>query len=203
RRTGLHQMSKANRLDRRAVVASLLKDRKDAIVVGGLGASTYDIAAAGDHARNFYLWGAMGGAVMIGLGLALAQPKLPVVVITGDGEMLMGMGSLATVGLQKPKNLSIIVLDNESYGETGGQMSHTAAAADLVGVARACGVADSMALATREEIPHFAPRRQALPGGPRFANIKTDAPTLGRVLSTRDGLFILPRLRGTLGFPPI
>ena len=70
-------MSKANLLDRRAVVSSLLANRKDAIVVGGLGASTYDIAAAGDHDRNFYLWGAMGGAVMIGLGLALAQPKLP------------------------------------------------------------------------------------------------------------------------------
>ena len=118
-------MSKANLLDRRAVVSSLLADRKDAIVVGGLGASTYDIAAAGDHDRNFYLWGAMGGAVMIGLGLALAQPKLPVVVITGDGEMLMGMGSLATVGLQKPANLTIVVLDNEVYGETGGQASHT------------------------------------------------------------------------------
>src|SRR5262249_12310477 len=129
RRTGLHQMSKANRLDRRAVVASLLKDRKDMIVVGGLGASTYDVAAAGDHARNFYLWGAMGGAVMIGLGLALAQPRLPVVVITGDGEMLMGMGGLATVGLQKPANISIVVLDNECYGETRGQSDHTPATA--------------------------------------------------------------------------
>ena len=124
---GVREMSKTNLLDRRSVVSSLLAGRKDAIVVGGLGASTYDIAAAGDHARNFYLWGAMGGAVMIGLGLALAQPKLPVVVITGDGEMLMGMGSLATVGLQKPANLTIVVLDNESYGETGGQVSHTAA----------------------------------------------------------------------------
>jgi pyruvate/2-oxoacid:ferredoxin oxidoreductase beta subunit len=130
-------MSKANLLDRRSVVASLLAERKDAIVVGGLGASTYDIAAAGDHDRNLYLWGAMGGAVMIGLGLALAQPGLPVVVITGDGEMLMGMGSLATVGLQKPGNLTIVVLDNEVYGETGGQASHTAGTADLVGIAPA------------------------------------------------------------------
>ena len=113
------------------------------VAVGGLGASTNDMAAAGDHDRNFYLWGAMGGAVMMGLGLALAQPDVPVVVITGDGEMLMGMGSLATVGLQKPGNLSIVVLDNEAYGETGGQTSHTAAVADLVGVAKACGIADS------------------------------------------------------------
>jgi thiamine pyrophosphate-dependent acetolactate synthase large subunit-like protein len=196
-------MSKTNLLDRRDVVSSLLRDRKDAIVVGGLGAATYDIAAAGDHARNFYLWGAMGGAVMIGLGLALAQPKLPVVVITGDGEMLMGMGSLATVGLQKPANLSIVVLDNESYGETGGQMSHTAAAADLVGVARACGIADSRALDTMAEIEAFAPALQDVSAGPRFASVKIDAANLERVLSNRDGMFILTRLRGALGFQPI
>ena len=145
-------MSKANLLERRSVVSHLLAQRKDAIMVGGLGASTYDIAAAGDHDRNFYLWGAMGGAVMIGLGVALAQPKLPVVVITGDGEMLMGMGSLATVGLQKPGNLTIIVLDNEVYGETGGQASHTAATVDLVGVARACGISDARSISTMADV---------------------------------------------------
>ena len=145
-------MSKANLLERRSVVSGLLAARKDAIVVGGLGASTYDIAAAGDHDRNFYLWGAMGGAVMIGLGIALAQPKLPVVVITGDGEMLMGIGSLATVGLQKPGNLTIVVLDNEVYGETGGQASHTAATVDLVGVARSCGITDARIIATMADI---------------------------------------------------
>jgi thiamine pyrophosphate-dependent acetolactate synthase large subunit-like protein len=196
-------MSKANLLDRRSVVSSLLAERKDAIVVGGLGASTYDIAAAGDHDRNFYLWGAMGGAVMIGLGIALAQPDLPVVVITGDGEMLMGMGSLATVGLQKPKNLTIVVLDNEVYGETGGQVSHTAASADLVGVARACGIADAKTLATMDEIEAFASGMQDLSSGPRFANIKIDSANLDRVLSSRDGSFILTRIRGALGFGPI
>ena len=196
-------MSKANLLDRRQVVSSLLADRKGAIAVGGLGASTYDIAAAGDHDRNLYLWGAMGGAVMIGLGLALAQPKLPVVVITGDGEMLMGMGSLATVGLQQPKNLTIVVLDNESYGETGGQVSHTAASADLVGVARACGIADSRALTTLGEIEAFAKGLQDVSAGPRFANVKIDGANLERVLSNRDGMFVLTRLRGSLGFKPI
>ena len=178
-------MSKANRLDRRQVVATLLADRKGAVAIGGLGASTYDIAAAGDHDRNLYLWGAMGGAVMIGLGLALAQPKLPVVVITGDGEMLMGMGSLATVGLQQPKNLTIVVLDNESYGETGGQPSHTAAAADLVGIARACGISDSRALTTQLELKTFANSLQQVSAGPRFANVKIDAANLERVLSSR------------------
>jgi thiamine pyrophosphate-dependent acetolactate synthase large subunit-like protein len=196
-------MSKANLLDRRQVVATLLAERKGAIAIGGLGASTYDIAAAGDHDRNFYLWGAMGGAVMIGLGLALAQPKLPVVVITGDGEMLMGMGSLATVGLQKPKNLSIVVLDNESYGETGGQVSHTAATADLVGIARACGISDSRALSTLGEIEAFAKGMQDISAGPRFANVKIDGANLDRVLSNRDGIFVLTRLRGSLGYSPI
>jgi len=150
-------MSKANLLERRGVVAGLLAARKDAVVVGGLGASTYDIAAAGDHDRNFYLWGAMGGAVMIGLGVALAQPRLPVVVITGDGEMLMGMGSLATVGLQKPANLTIVVLDNEVYGETGGQASHTATTVDLVGVARACGISDARSLTARQRAEVLTP----------------------------------------------
>jgi thiamine pyrophosphate-dependent acetolactate synthase large subunit-like protein len=196
-------MSRTNLLDRRRVVAALLENREGALVVGGLGASTNDMAASGDHARNFYLWGAMGGAVMIGLGLALAQPKLPVVVITGDGEMLMGMGSLATVGLQKPANLSIVVLDNERYGETGGQTSHTAMAVDLVGVAKACGIADTRAISTMAEVEVFAKQFQDLAAGPRFANVKIDATNLERILPTRDGMFILNRLRGSLGFGPI
>src|SRR5580698_6451513 len=116
-------MSKANLLDRRQVVSSLLAERKDAIVIGGLGASTYDVAAAGDDDRNFYLWGAMGAATMIGLGLALARPERRVLVITGDGEMLMGLGSLATVAVQQPANLAIVVLDNGAFGETGMQES--------------------------------------------------------------------------------
>jgi thiamine pyrophosphate-dependent acetolactate synthase large subunit-like protein len=196
-------MSKANLLDRRRVVSMLLADRDEALVVGGLGASTYDIAAAGDHARNFYLWGAMGGAVMIGLGLALAQPKLPVAVITGDGEILMGMGSLATVGLQKPANLAIVVLDNECYGETGGQMSHTASSADLVGVARACGIPDARAIATMDGVEAFAKAMQDVSAGPRFASVKIDSANLERVLSSRDGVFILNRLRGSLGHQPL
>ena len=196
-------MSKANLLDRRAVVAELLKDRKGAFAVGGLGASTYDIAAAGDHDRNFYLWGGMGGAVMIGLGLALAQPTLPVVVITGDGEMLMGIGSLATVALQQPKNLSIIVLDNEAYGETGGQASHTGGVADLVGVAKACGIGDSRAISTMAEVEAFASSLQDVTAGPRFVSAKIDGANLERVLSSRDGTYIVNRIRGSIGHTPI
>jgi len=196
-------MSKTNLLDRRAVVATLLKDRKGMVAVGGLGASTNDMAAAGDHDRNFYLWGGMGGAVMMGLGLALAQPDVPVVVITGDGEALMGMGSLATVGMQKPGNLSIVVLDNERYGETGGQTSHTSSAADLVGVARACGIADSRAITTMAEIEALVPKLHDLKSGPRFANVKIDGANIERILPMRDGNFIVNRIRGSLGFPPM
>ncbi|WFU38665.1 thiamine pyrophosphate-dependent enzyme [Bradyrhizobium sp. CB82] len=196
-------MSKTNLLDRRQVVAALLANRKDVVAIGGLGASTNDITAAGDHARNFYLWGGMGGAAMIGLGLALAQPKLPVLVITGDGEMLMGMGSLATIGLQKPTNLSIVVLDNERYGETGGQTSHTSAAADLVGVAKACGIHDSRAISSMAEVESFAASVHDVSAGPRFANVKIDSAELARILPTRDGTYIVNRLRGDLGFPPI
>jgi len=196
-------MSGSNLLERRSLVSALLTGRKDAVVVGGLGASTYDIAAAGDHDRNFYLWGGMGGAVMIGLGVALAQPGLPVVVITGDGEMLMGMGSLATVGLQKPGNLTIIVLDNEVYGETGGQASHTGTNVDLVGVARACGISNARSVATMAEVEAFAPSMQDVTAGPRFVSIKIDGANLERVLASRDGSFIVTRIRGALGFGPI
>ena len=196
-------MSKTNLLDRRAVVAALLKDRKGMVAVGGLGASTNDMAAVGDHDRNFYLWGGMGGAVMMGLGLALAQPDVPVVVITGDGEMLMGMGSLATVAMQKPGNLSIIVLDNERYGETGGQISHTSSAADLVGVARACGIADSRAITTLAEVEAMVPKLHDLKSGPRFANVKIDSANVERILPMRDGTYIVNRIRGSLGFAPV
>jgi thiamine pyrophosphate-dependent acetolactate synthase large subunit-like protein len=111
-------------LQRREVVKALLVDRGDLLVVAGLGAPAWDATEAGDHPLTFPLWGGMGGAVMIGLGLALAQPSRNVLVITGDGEMLMGLGSLATVGVTRPKNLSVVVLDNEVYGETGQQKTH-------------------------------------------------------------------------------
>jgi len=113
------------RFNRRNTVATLLQDRGDLLVVAGLGSAAYDVAAVGNEANDFPLWGAMGGALMVGFGLALAQPERNIVVFTGDGEMLMGIGSLATVGLQQPKNLHLIVLDNEEFGETGHQSTHT------------------------------------------------------------------------------
>jgi thiamine pyrophosphate-dependent acetolactate synthase large subunit-like protein len=108
-------------LHRRDVVNELVRDRGDLLVIAGLGAPNWDVSAAGDHPNNFPLWGAMGAASMIGLGLALAQPKRKVLVITGDGEMLMNIGSLASIAVEAPKNLTIAVLDNERFGETGMQ----------------------------------------------------------------------------------
>ena len=126
-------------LHRREVVKSLLKDRKDLLVVAGLGSTAWDITAAGDSPLSFPTWGAMGQAAMMGLGLALAQPRRRVLVVTGDGEMLMGLGALATIGVQRPANLSIVVIDNERYGETGMQTTHTAHGIDMAAVARGCG----------------------------------------------------------------
>src|SRR5438105_9153718 len=109
-------------LERRHAIAALLDKRSDdLLIVSGLGSTTYDLASIGDDDRNFYLWGAMGGAAMIGLGLALARPELRVAVVTGDGEMLMGLGSLATIGVQRPANLAVIVFDNGLYLGTGMQ----------------------------------------------------------------------------------
>ncbi|MET0530697.1 MAG: thiamine pyrophosphate-dependent enzyme, partial [Microvirga sp.] len=133
------EVMKGGTLDRRAVVAALLADRRDLLVVTGLGSASYDVMAAGDHDSNYYLWAAMGSAAMVGLGLASAQPGRPVLVVTGDGEMLMGFGALATIAVQKPVNLTIAVLDNGHFGETGMQVSHAGRGIRLDDVAQTCG----------------------------------------------------------------
>lgn len=189
------------RMQRREVVASLLAGREDWLVISGLGSPTYDVAAAGDHEQNFYLWGAMGGAAMIGFGLACAQPKRPVVVLTGDGEMLMGMGSLASIGIARPPNLTIIVLDNEHYAETGMQPSHTGAGVDLVAVAAACGFEQSINI---EDMPGLQALRDRITArqGPGFASVKIDTRPVERVLPTRDGVYNKNRFRAALGIAP-
>jgi len=184
-------------LQRRDVVKRLLADRGELLVVAGLGAPAWDATEAGDHPLTFPLWGGMGGAVMIGLGLALAQPTRNVLVITGDGEMLMGLGSLATVGVTRPANLSVVVLDNEVYGETGQQKTHTAYGVDLAGAARACGfVACSLVTAERE----IAALRNAIHvgGGPLFAQVKVSAEQMPLVLPPRDGAHLKNRFREAL-----
>jgi thiamine pyrophosphate-dependent acetolactate synthase large subunit-like protein len=185
-------------LDRREVVRELMKDRGDLVVIAGLGSPGYDLFAAGDHDGNFYLWGAMGGAAMMGLGLAFAQRNRPVLVLTGDGEQLMGLGSLATVAAQKPENLSIVVLDNGHYAETGMQKSHTGLGIDLHRMAEAAGFKAREVVAMQEVAALRREIAQAT-GGPRFATIRISAEDTPRALSERDGVFQKTRFRTHLG----
>jgi thiamine pyrophosphate-dependent acetolactate synthase large subunit-like protein len=185
----------AMKFDRRAAMATLLANRPDHLfVVPGLGSCTWDAFAAGDSDNTFYLWGAMGGAAMIGLGLALAQPKLSVAVITGDGEMLMGVGSLATIGVKKPPNLSVIVFDNGLYGETGRQASHTQNGVDLCAIARGSGIGEVLEVGDEAGLRDLAVRL-ANPSGTLFARVPITPDDPGRALPEKDGIIIKDRVR--------
>lgn len=194
-------MAEVNRLHRRPAVATLLADRGEMLIVTGLGSPTYDVFAAGDHPGNFYLWGAMGGAALVGLGLALAQPDRPVVVITGDGEQLMGIGSLATIGARQPRNLTIVVLDNGHFGETGMQRSHASLGTDLVAVAKGFGIADAYTASDTEVCDEIAQGIRAR-RHPSFVQVFIEADEPPRALPPRDGPYIKNRLRAALGLRP-
>jgi thiamine pyrophosphate-dependent acetolactate synthase large subunit-like protein len=182
-------------LRRREVVAELLKNRGELLVVAGLGSTAWDITAAGDTDHSFPMWGAMGQAAMMGLGLALAQPQRRVLVVTGDGEMLMGIGSFATIGVQQPQNLTVVVIDNERYGETGMQRTHTADGVDLAGVARACtfknAIVSTKDLGAVRELIYKTP-------GPNCAVVKVADDKLPLVLPPKDGVLLKARFRRAL-----
>jgi thiamine pyrophosphate-dependent acetolactate synthase large subunit-like protein len=186
------------RLDRRAAIQVLLVERGDLLLVTGLGSTTYDAASVADDERNFYLWGAMGGAAMVGLGLAIARPDRPVLVVTGDGDTLMGLGALATVGVQAPPNLAIAVFDNGRYAETGMQPSHTDSAVDLVGVARSCGIEAASDIADEAALADFA-RRVQRKERTLFARVAIHADEPPRVLPPRDGVLLKNRFRRATG----
>jgi len=186
------------RLDRRAAMRVLLESRSDLLLVTGLGSTTWDAAAAGDDDRNFYLWGAMGSAAMVGLGLAIARSDRRVLVVTGDGEMLMGLGSLATIGVQRPPNLAVAVFDNAHYGETGMQASHAAEAVELVAVARACGFKETFDIIDELGLRDFAARIHDAPTT-LFARIAIRADDPPRVLPPRDGVLLKTRFRRATG----
>ncbi len=188
-------------LDRRAAVAALLRDRGDLLVVSGLGSPSYDLMAAGDHDLNYYLWAAMGSAAMVGFGLATAQPERPVMVLTGDGELLMGLGALATIALKKPRNLAIVVLDNGHYGETGMQRSHAGKGVELARVAAACGFPGVDTVTRLEGIEPLRRRIQAREGL-FLVTVKIAAENPPRVLPPRDGVYVKNRFRAALGFKP-
>jgi thiamine pyrophosphate-dependent acetolactate synthase large subunit-like protein len=185
---------------RREAVAELLKDREDLLVVSGLGSPSYDVHAAGDQPGNYYLWGAMGGAALVGLGLAQACPQRKVAVITGDGEQLMGLGGLATIGVARPKNLTIVIIDNGRYGETGMQVSHTGLNLDLSRIAYACGFVEVRTVNTLAEISELR-RLIYQSDGPRFFVLKVKADAVERSLPFRDAVHGKNRFRDHLGLP--
>jgi thiamine pyrophosphate-dependent acetolactate synthase large subunit-like protein len=181
-------------LRRRTIVLELLKDRGDMLVVAALGSTAWDITAAGDHDLSFPLWGAMGGAVSIGIGLAIAQPKRRVLVITGDGEMLMGMGSLATAARLDLVNLSICVLDNEHYAETGMQTTHTSLGTNLAAIASGCGFENAVTVSSENELADVLPRLKKGPGM-QFVSIKVRIEKLDFSLPPKDGVYLKTRFR--------
>ena len=187
-------------LERRAVVARLLRDRDGLLVVTGLGSPSYDVHAAGDHDGNFYLWGAMGAAALVGLGLAQAKPDRTVVVVTGDGEQLMGLGGLATIAIAAPANLVIVVLDNGHYGETGMQRSHTGLGIDLASIAGAAGFAEAVTVTDQAGLESAAQSIRERASGPRLYVVKVKPENLPRSLPPRDGVHLKNRLRTHLGF---
>jgi thiamine pyrophosphate-dependent acetolactate synthase large subunit-like protein len=187
-------------MDRRLAVKKLLDRRDGALVVTGLGSPSYDVHAAGDRDDNYYLWGAMGGAALVGLGLAQAQPDKRVMVITGDGEQLMAFGALATISVAKPKNLDLIVLDNQHFGETGMQSSHTGKGISFDRVASAVGFAETAELRTLEEVDNLTAQLSEPASGPRLFVLKIAAENLPRSLPPRDAVYVKNRFRAHLGF---
>ena len=189
-------------LERRAVVPQLLAERgNDVLCVAGLGSPCWDLAAAGDHPMNFYLNGAMGSACAIGLGLALAQPRKRTLVLTGDGELLMSLGILATVGVAAPKNLAIIVLDNQVYLETGAQPTHTAHGVDLSAVARACAITSAETVTTQAELDAAIPKiRRA--DGPNVTVVKIVPDKAKLVLPPLEATYTKHRIREALTGKP-
>jgi len=188
-------------IDRRVFVKKLIEACPDALVITGLGSPSYDAYAAGDRDRNFYLWGAMGGAAAMGIGLAIAQPKESVLVITGDGEQLMGLGSLASIGAQGLKNLTIVVLDNGHYAETGMQKSHTSLGTDLASVAKACSLDWAIHVRDFSGIDEIA-KHVIAKNGAGLANVFIKSEEAPKALPARDGVYIKNRFRASLGLKP-
>lgn len=183
-------------LHRRPLVKALLQNRPaNLLAVSSLGSSTWDLNAAGDDARNFGFIGAMGQAGPFALGLAMAQPKKRVVLFSGDGELLMSLGVLATIANQTPTNLAIVVLDNEAYVETGSQATATAGPTNLETVARGCGITTTRTITKENEIDSLRDLIYYAPG-PVFANVKIIAEALPLAFPySFDGVTTMNRFR--------
>ncbi|MGZ0189383.1 MAG: thiamine pyrophosphate-dependent enzyme [Alphaproteobacteria bacterium] len=189
-------------IDRRTFVKNLLADRKDdLLIVAGLGSPCYDLMSAGDHPLNFYLWGAMGGAVPMTMGLAAAQPSKRVLTLTGDGEVLMGLTGLAAAGAEGLQNMVVIVLDNERYGETGQQTTHTARGVDLVQTGIGLGYKSVRDVRSPEEAAELREWAMTVTG-PALAVVKISPEAPGMELPPQDGVHLKNRFRDRLGMPP-
>lgn len=191
----------SNKIQRRAFVADLLAQRDGALVIPGLGSPTWDSFAAGDSPEYLYSWGGMGLAVPTALGVALAQPDRRVLALTGDGEMMMGIGSLGVVADQAPDNLAILVLDNESFGETGKQTGLTANRANLCRIAEGFGIKQTMLVTEHGAVDGLATLLFKTPG-PVFAVAKIALSEDPWMLPEKDGAAIARRFRVALGLVP-
>jgi len=187
----------SNKIQRRAFVAELLAKRGNTLVVPGLGSPTWDAFAAGDSPEYLYSWGGMGLAVPTALGIAMAQPERRVIALTGDGEMMMGIGSLGVVADQAPPNLGILVLDNERFGETGRQTGLTANQADLCKIAEGFGIQHTMHVTEHGAVDKLAQFIFTKPG-PVFALAKIALSEDPWRLPVKDGAAIARRFRMAL-----
>jgi thiamine pyrophosphate-dependent acetolactate synthase large subunit-like protein len=192
--TSAHNAKVMNRFDLTKRLVSHLK--RDEAVIGGIGNSNFDLWASGQRPQNFYMLGSMGLAVPIALGVAIAQPPRHVVALEGDGSLLMQLGCLATVAARAPKNLTIVVWDNNSYQITGGQPTATAGVADLVAVARGCGLANCAWAADEDEFDRLI--TTALNSGPSLIAARIDGAP-GVATTDRDPVQIRERFMRGLG----
>jgi thiamine pyrophosphate-dependent acetolactate synthase large subunit-like protein len=188
-----------NRLEATRVV---VKIAGAAPIVASLGHPAYDLCAVEDRPQNFYTWGSMGLASSIGLGLAMARPDLAVFVLDGDGSLLMNLGSLATMALQGPPNLVLVIIDNGEYATTGGQKTPTSCGADLAAAARAMGLPAAVTVRTVEELADALGRVPLGGGAPSVIVAKVDesAPTARPAL---DCVRIKHRFMAAIGTPEV
>jgi sulfopyruvate decarboxylase subunit beta len=181
------------RLDATRALVAMLTDE---LVVASLGNPAFDLYAAGDRPRNFYTWGSMGLASSIGLGLAMQMPDARVLVLDGDGSLLMNLGSLATIATVDPPNLTLVVWDNELYGTTGGQPTATAKGADLAEAARALGIRSSISVNTIDGLRHAYAARAADAASVIVAKVAESAPVAKPPL---DCVFLKQRFMEAIG----
>jgi sulfopyruvate decarboxylase alpha subunit len=197
---GPRRASPAGAMDRQACVRALVGALSDELVVTGLGYAAFDVYAAGDRARSFYLSGALGSAVSVAFGLATARPEERVVCVDGDGSLLANLGALATIGRYAPPNLTCVVLDNQMFQITGEQATHTAFGTDLAVVAAGCGIGSARTAATLDELRSAFEATRLTPG-PHCLVARVDR-RRSAGYQPRKGVLVKYRFMGAIGTYP-